>query len=307
LLLQALGDPHDPQDRGAAAPLEVVGFLQLSRRIGAPAAAHVASNEYCTDDLKVKLLSDLAESREWVGEGFGVEARELAAKNPKCPKESLVALLAADTASVATSSAANPQWDATELARLAGCKRLAVLWGGNEPQLSGGDSREAGKGQGGRRAPRCGRNPSCKPDLAARILKRLFVEHPTDFPFDENVLPSEVVEQVEAECCRIHRNPHEILLWQRKLKKVRDPEVRAACERGDYLFVPLERVESAANKKLPVARLLGLVHRNASPAALARHSKAVDWLERMPSELIHGRVPFRNCCRAYTMPSRKAT
>lgn len=60
-----------------------------------------------------------------------------------------------------------------------------------------------------------------------------------------------------------------------------DRSVRAACQRGDVYYLPFHKVEAACRRRSLVARLLGLIHRRAPVAALARRCTSEEWIERM--------------------------
>jgi len=63
-------------------------------------------------------------------------------------------------------------------------------------------------------------------------------------------------------------------------EKLRDKEVIAACEKGDFYFLADKKVDSACARKSLPSRILGLIHPKAPIEALIKRSKSVEWVER---------------------------
>ena len=63
-------------------------------------------------------------------------------------------------------------------------------------------------------------------------------------------------------------------------EKLRDKEVIAACEQGNFYFLADKKVDSACARKSLPSRILGLIHPKAPIEALIKRSKSVEWVER---------------------------
>lgn len=63
-------------------------------------------------------------------------------------------------------------------------------------------------------------------------------------------------------------------------EKLRDKEVIAACEKGNFYFLADKKVDSACARKSLSSRILGLIHPKAPIEALIKRSTSVEWVER---------------------------
>jgi predicted DNA-binding WGR domain protein len=110
------------------------------------------------------------------------------------------------------------------------------------------------------------------------VHEALFSKHQDKRSFQ---IPESFVDLIKKECEDFLETPLNSIAWKQIQASCKDEATRRACAAGDLLFITEDNAESACNNKEMVVRLLGLSHRKASPAVLAKYSKSVHWVERM--------------------------
>lgn len=137
-------------------------------------------------------------------------------------------------------------------------------------------------------------NPACPGDLLRSIWSRLLE---VDYGWairktceilegsgsDDGAprLPPEFIDRVRQECEEVAISPRRSLAWQLMKSGISTDALLRACEEGDVLFILDKKAQTACNNRALAVRLLGLSHGAASPMALAKRCKSVEWIERM--------------------------
>ena len=110
------------------------------------------------------------------------------------------------------------------------------------------------------------------------VHETLFSKHEDKRNFK---IPESFIGLIKRECQVFLESPLNTIAWKQIQAACKDEATKRACIAGDLLFIAEEFAEGACNSKELAVRLLGLSHRKASPAVLAKCSKSVHWVERM--------------------------
>jgi hypothetical protein len=95
--------------------------------------------------------------------------------------------------------------------------------------------------------------------------------------------PAELISEACHESYRAIFDYRKSSHWKRLVagETSKDPRLSEACLTGELLFLPDHLARRACRKVNLVWRILGLSHRLAEPADLAKRSRSVEWVERM--------------------------